>query len=153
MFMKLVHRIVFSLFAFLVLSQGLVQADTLSGRVLDPQENVVPDAKIKLFDRNSGQQRNTVSNSDGNFRFESIPSGTYLLEVHGADSVLVSSQEVSIKGDSNVDAKLSIAGVQTDVVVTASTTPLAMTEIAKALDIVDSEQLEVRNVFQITEAL
>src|SRR5262249_17453672 len=41
----------------------------------------------------------------------------------------------------------------TDVVVTASTTPLAMTEVAKALDIVDSEQLELRNVFQIMEAL
>lgn len=150
---KVVRKVVFAMIAFLALSQVAVRADTLSGRVLDPQENVVPDAKIKLFDRNSSQQRNTVSNSDGNFRFERIPAGTYLLEVHGADSALVSSQEVSVKGDSTVDAKLSIAGVQTDVVVTASTTPLAMTEVAKALDIVDSEQLEVRNVFQITEAL
>jgi iron complex outermembrane receptor protein len=132
---------------------GIVLADSLSGRVLDPQGNVVADAKLKLFDRNSAQQRNTVSSSEGGFRFEGIPAGTYLLEAHGAGSVLVASQEVSVNGESNADVNLTVAGVQTEVVVTAAMTPLAMTEVAKALDIVDSEQLELRNVFQITEAL
>ena len=56
-------------------------------------------------------------------------------------------------GDQRLDVNLSVAAVQTDVTVTASTTPLAMTEVAKALDIVDSEQIELRDVFQITEAL
>ena len=69
------------------------------------------------------------------------------------DSALTSSQEVSVQGEQKLDVTLNIAGVQTQVAVTASTTPLAITEVAKALDIVDSEQLNVRNVFQITEAI
>src|SRR5262245_26276046 len=75
---------------FVLMSPTFVFGDSLRGRVLDPSRNIVPDAKIKLFDRTSAQQRNTVSDSDGSFRFEGIPAGTYLLETHGADSVLVS---------------------------------------------------------------
>jgi vitamin B12 transporter len=153
MSVNLIQKCLVTLAVLVLIPPGFIMADALTGRVLDPQGNVVPDAKIKLFDRNGAAQRNTVSNSEGGFRFEGIPAGTYLLEAHGTDSVLVSSQEVSVSGDAKVDVNLSIAAVQTDVVVTASTTPLAITEVAKALDIVDSEQLELRNVFQITEAI
>jgi len=146
-------RFVLTFLAVLLMSQGWVHADTLTGRILDPQGKAVPDARIKLFDRNNGQQRNTASNSDGIYTFDGIPAGNYLLEARAADTALISSQVLSVQGEQKVDVTLMVAGVQTDVVVTASTTPLVMTELAKAVDIVDAEALDLRKVFQITEAI
>jgi iron complex outermembrane receptor protein len=141
------------LLSIFTLMPGFVLADSLSGRILDPQGNAVADARIRLFDRTSSQQRNISSSSEGDFNFDGIPVGTYLLEANAAGSVLVGSQEVRVDGDTKVEVKLAIAGLQTEIVVTASMTPLVMTEVAKAVDIIDSEQLVLRNVFQITEAL
>ena len=41
----------------LLLSEQVVFADSLSGRILDPQNNVVADVQLRLFDRTSGQLR------------------------------------------------------------------------------------------------
>src|SRR5262249_11177149 len=130
-----------------------LRADSLSGRVLDPQGNVCADANLKLFDRVTGEQRNALSDKYGNYKFDGIPTGRYLIEAHCAGSALVSSQEIFVEGDQKTDLTLSISGVQTQVVVTAAMTPLNAMEVAKTLDIVDAEQFAVRDVFQISEVI
>jgi vitamin B12 transporter len=145
--------LIVTLAVLLIAAQSFVLADTLSGRVLDPQGNAVPAANIKLFDRGNGGQRNTVSAADGTFSFQGIPAGNYLVEANASDSALIASQQISVSGEQRLDVTLSIAASQTEVVVTASAVPLSITEVAKAVDIVDSVQLNLRNVFQITEAI
>ena len=68
----------------LLLSEQAVFADSLSGRILDPQNNVVADVQLRLFDRTSEQLRETTSGSSGGYAFRDIPPGEYLLEARGS---------------------------------------------------------------------
>jgi vitamin B12 transporter len=137
----------------LVMAAATVHADSLTGRVIDPQGLAVANAAIVLFDRNSGEQRNTMSARDGSYAFDEIPAGKYLLEADASGSALVVSQEVSVLGAQTLNVTLKVAGARSGVVVTASGTSQALTEVAKAVDIVDAEQMNRRDVFQITEAI
>src|SRR5437867_217282 len=147
------RRIPIFFIAVVLLPLNLVRADNLSGRIVDPQGNVVPDATINLFDRNSGEQRTTVSSKQGGFNFPGLPQGNYLLEAEASNAALIASEDIAVHGDQNRDVSLKVAGVRAEIVVTASGTPLQTTEVAKAIDIVDSRQLDLRDTFEIAEAV
>jgi iron complex outermembrane receptor protein len=139
----------------LVLMMSIVSAgaDTLSGRVQDSQGLAVAHANVRLLDRVGGGQRNTVSGADGAYTFAELPPGTYVIEADAADSALIGSQVVIISGQATLNLTLRVAAAKTEVSVTASTTPQSITEISKALDVVDSAQMNLRGVFQISEAI
>jgi iron complex outermembrane receptor protein len=137
----------------MLMSSGTAFADSLTGKVVDPQGLAVANATIVLFDRNSGEQRNTMSGEDGVYGFGDIPAGAYLLEADASGSALVVSQEVVVKGAQRLDVTLRVAGARSGVVVTASGTSQSITEVAKAVDMVDAEQMNLRDAFQITEAI
>ena len=128
-------------------------ADSLAGRVLDPQDRVVPQAQVRLFDRTSGQVRETVSAPDGSYRFGDIPPGDYLLEGQAAAGSLSGAAAVRVDGGSRRDLALGVSGVTAEVVVTASSTPLLAREVAKALDVIDAQELALRNELSVAEAL
>ena len=134
-------------------SSTSARADSLAGKVVDAQGLAVPNARIVLFDRNTGDQRNTISAQDGTYRFADIPAGAYLIEADAAGSALIVSQDISVRGEQTLDLTLKVAGTRTGVVVTASSTPQTIIEVAKAVDVVTAEQMELRDVFQISEAL
>ena len=135
------------------LSVGLLEAQSLSGRVLDPDDAVVVDARLRLFDRNSSELRKTRSESDGTYAFRRLPEGDYILEGESAAAALAGSQEITIRGSEVQDLRLMVSGSNVEVVVTASSTPLTLHEVAKALDVVDSEQIGLRNEFSLSEAI
>jgi len=128
-------------------------ADSLAGRVVDPDGLAVPNARIRLFERTSGETRKALSRADGTYRIPSLPAGEYLIEAGTADAALSVQREIEIAGDRTLDLELVGSGAEVEVVVTASSTPLALHEVAKALDVVDSEQIALRNEFAVTEAL
>jgi len=136
-----------------LIGPALLCADTLAGRILDAQGLAVANARVRLLDRNSGEQRNTVSGPEGSYSFEDIPAGTYVIEADAANSALIGSQQVAVRGDQALDLRLKIAASQSEVLVTASGTPQTITEVAKAIDIVNAEQMNLRDVFQISEAI
>ena len=128
-------------------------ADSLGGRVLDPQGALVADARLRLFDRGSGELRRAHSGPDGSYFFPNISEGDYLFAGEAADAALSGSREVSISGDTTQDLTLAVSGAKVEVVVTASGTPLISQEVAKALDVVDAEQLALRDEFALSEAI
>ena len=132
---------------------GLVWADSLTGTVLDPDGRVVPDANLRLFSRNTGDFHQAVSGPDGTYSFESIPSGQYLLEADASLATLGASENVSIDGDGTLDITLAIAASSVEVLVTASSTPLSLQEIAKSVDVVDSEEIVLRGEFSLAETI
>ena len=136
-----------------VLSVGLLDAQSLSGRVLDPDGAVVVDARLRLFDRNSGELRKTRSESDGTYAFRRLPEGDYIFEGESEAAALAGSQEIAIRGSQVQDLHLMVSGSNVEVVVTASSTPLTLQEVAKALDVVDAEQIALRNEFSLSEAI
>jgi len=146
-------RNIFFILVTILMSQNLVWADDLTGRVLDPQGSVVPAAQVRLFDRKTGQLRTTVSNSEGGFSFRGIPRGDYLLEADASSSALTASRQVSLRGDQSADLELKISGTNVEVLVTAVGTPQSIEETAKAIDVVDADQIAQRDELSITEAI
>ena len=128
-------------------------ADSLKGRIFDPQDRVVPSAQIRLFDRASGQVRETASSPSGSYLFDDIPPGDYVLEAQGSAGALSGATVVRVDGSSRSDLALAVAGVTTEVVVTASSTPLTLQETAKALDVIDAEEIVLRNEMSVAEAV
>ena len=128
-------------------------ADSLAGRILDPQQRVVPNAEIRLFDRASGQVREAVSRPDGSYAFDDIPGGDYVLEAQGSSGALSGAMVIRVDGRSSSDLALGVSGVTAEVVVTASSTPLTVQETAKAVDVIDSEEIALRNEMSVAEAV
>ncbi len=132
---------------------AVLSADTLTGSIVDAQGLALVNANVRLLDRFSGEQRNTVSGPDGRYSFPGIPAGVYVIEADAANSALAISQEVTLRGNQTLKLTLKIAATQSEVQVTASSTPQAITEVAKAVDVVSGEEINLRGVFQITEAI
>ena len=128
-------------------------ADSLSGRILDPQDRAVPNAQIRLFDRASGQVRETVSAPDGSYAFEDIPAGDYVLEAQASGGALSGATVLRVDGGSSSDLALGVSGVSAEVVVTASSTPQTVQEVAKAVDVIDAEEIALRNEMSVAEAV
>ena len=133
--------------------QGLLRAASLKGVVLDPHGGAVANARLRLFAKTSGELRKTLSDSDGSFAFVDIPEGEYLFEGDASEAALVGSLSIDVASDENVDLPLAVSAVNVEVVVTASSTPLTTRETGKALDVVDSDQINLRNEFALSEAL
>lgn len=132
---------------------GALLAGSLKGRVLDPQGAAVAQARLRLFDRNSGELRETRSRDDGTYSFVSVPNGAYLLAGDAANMALAGAREATVSGAQTQDLTLAVSGTRTVVVVTASGTPLAEREVGKSLDVVESGEIALRNEFALSEAI
>ena len=131
----------------------LLIADSLRGRVLDSDGRAVIDARLRLFARSSGESRETRSDGSGEYDFRNLPPGDYLIAGEAAGTALVGVQDLKIRGDAEHDLVLNLSETKDTVVVTASSTPLVLQELAKALDVVDSEQIALRDEFSLGEAI
>ena len=138
---------------FFVSLPGIVFAENLSGRVLDPQENAVANATVQLFDRNTGEQRTTRSSKDGRYQFQGIPSGSYRIQAQASGGALKGSDEVSVQGDAVRDVSLKLGAVRDEIVVTASGAPLDATEVGKVVDVINANELDLRDTLEIGEAV
>lgn len=127
-------------------------ADTLSGKITDPQGAVVANADVTLFDKSSGNVRQTKSSEAGEYRFDVGP-GTYLLEIQASGSALGASEDVSVAGNTTKDFTLTLARATSRVFVTATSTPLSEQEVTKVVDVVDAQQIMERDEYAIGEVL
>ena len=137
----------------LLLGEHAALADSLSGRILDPQSRVVADVRLRLFDRTSGHLREATSGANGGYVFQDIPAGDYLLEARGLEGSLSGSSDVTVDGDSVLVLTLSLSALSVDVLVTASSTPRSVEDVAKATDVIDSEEIALRNEMSVAEAV
>ena len=129
------------------------QADSLSGTVLDPDGRAVPNARLHLYHRKTGEIRATTASLAGAFMFPGIPGGEYLLEANDARALLRSSSQITVSGDQNHDMRLSLTGTSASVLVTASAVPLSIREAGKAVDVISADDLALRNELSLSEAV
>jgi vitamin B12 transporter len=139
--------------AALLVPQSVTFADSLKGVISDPQGRAVPDAQVRLFDRNTGEFRGTTSSSEGGYAFDGIPSGDYLLEADASSAALTASRNLTVNGEQSVDLNLRISPANTEVLVLASGTPLTLQEVSKAVDVIDAEEIELRDEIYITDTI
>ena len=144
---------IYPLFMIAAIASANAYADDLRGKVLDPDGRIVQAARVRLFDRISGTWRTTVSDNEGSYAFRNIPGGDYLLEADAANAALNAAVKVAINGNTSQDLTLSVSATSNEVRVTASNIPMTIQESAKANDIVDAQELELRSEFTFGEAL
>jgi len=95
---------------------------TLTGVVSDPSGAVVPQAKVKLINEQSGDVRETVTNTDGYYTFASVAVGnyTYKLSVEAKGFVTYEAPGVSLLGGEkrNINVTLKVGNTSQTVEVT-----------------------------------
>ncbi len=90
----------------LLTSIGL-SAATVSGSLTDITGGAIPDAKVVLYDPDTGAKQEAISGADGKFVIENALAGEAILRVEkpGFSSVF---REFDLKADSNVDRALTM---------------------------------------------
>lgn len=142
---------VLSLLTLLAASLNAQEVAVLSGTVRDRQGNAVPEAKLKLYRQEAGALLRTVTNVEGNYRFDRLPAGAFILEVE-KENFRGSTTAVRIeKADTQADIVLDVAGVSQSVVVTAAGAPQQFHEISKAVSSITREEIQNRNEYSLSE--
>jgi hypothetical protein len=57
------------------------QLATVSGTITDPSGAVVPGVSVTIFSGGTGLKRSTPTDTDGEYRFAGLPTGTYSLRM------------------------------------------------------------------------
>ena len=130
----------------LTLSDGVSAQNATSGEltgfVIDPSGEVVPDAKVELRDNAKGISQTTNSNPDGEYVFSFVPPGNYTLTVtHSGFRETMQTLHVSLGPPITLNVRLVIAGASTTVTVTGEM-PLIHAENGDASSTVSRLQVE-----------
>jgi vitamin B12 transporter len=142
--------LIFILTAPLVSAQSSLQLD---GRVTDPDKAGIAGAVVGLIARDNRSRSAVTTKDGGDFRFERIAAGDYLIEVR-AMGFARTVKAISIKQvNERLDIILDVASLNDGVVVTASGTAQSVDEVSKAITVVDAQQLELRDEYSVLEAL
>jgi len=132
---------------------ALAQSASLAGRVVDQSGSGIAGAAVSLYERDGRNRVTTVTNADGAYRFERASAGERLVEV-SAQGFARATKVVWIRGGGEtIDFCLSVAGVNEEVIVTASGTAQSVDEVSKAVTVITGEEIEKRNEYLLAEAL
>lgn len=132
------------------------QGATLSGRVTDPRGAAVSGASVTLHARARTQVRlSTATDAAGAYSFERLAPGEYLVGVEAAGFAPGAAQAVALSRDARatLDVRLEVAGVSTEVVVTAADAPQTVDEVSKAVTTVSAREIDERDEPTLAEAL
>jgi hypothetical protein len=89
-----------------------VQVDrngTVSGILTDQAGAFVPNLRVTLTEIDSHDTWTTTSDTDGNYRFEQLPSGSYALKVDGTDGFDARSVSFSLKNGDSIYQPLELS--------------------------------------------
>src|SRR5688572_9215658 len=106
-------------------AQETISYGTISGRVVDPQGAVVPGANVTARQVETNLVREAVTDEQGRFRFPYLRVGRYAI-VAGLAGFTDASHNVTVTVGSvfELPVKLSVAGIDTSVTVSADATVL-----------------------------
>ncbi|MDQ2922371.1 MAG: TonB-dependent receptor [Acidobacteriota bacterium] len=102
-------------------AQSQATTGNIEGRVLDPREAAVPGATVTATNQQTGLEKTTNSDSDGNYRLILLPPGSYTIRVTGQGFGQTELRDVTVTvgGNTPLELKLSIGGASESVTVTS----------------------------------
>lgn len=137
----------------LLISAGLARAGTLSGKVLDPTGNPVPQAQVTLLKSLTvvGQQQ---TDSQGIFRFKDLAEGKYQLTA-SAPGLASPQAEAEVRGQQGqtLDLHLRLSAVQQQVVVSAALGDALASEVGASVSVVSGQELKDRDALSVLDVL
>src|SRR4051812_41803118 len=140
-------RRAFSFVTFAVLLSSFLPAQefrgSISGKVIDQQQGVVPNAKIHATETETGAKFSTVSNADGSYVLPFLPPGPYAVsaEAAGFKRYVNSNVRVTTNERERVDITLEIGAVDQSVTVSAESSMLE-TATASTGQVINTRQIE-----------
>lgn len=142
-------RLLVLLFALAVAIPALAQfTGSVQGTVTDPSGQLVPSASVTLRNTETNVTYKTSSNSAGQYRFLSLPPGTYSLTVEapGFHSAEVSTR-VSTEETAGINVSLKVGSTSETVTVTAQAAELNPEETRSqyTLDVREIADLPIQN--------
>lgn len=99
-----------SVIVLVTISAGTLVAASLHGLISAPNADAVPGARVRLFDRNSGQLHTAESGDDGRYSFLGVPDGDYLLEGESDDEALAGYRQIAVRGQTERGLQLFVSG-------------------------------------------
>ena len=102
----------------------------IEGVVADENGAIIPHLKVLLYQDGKKEVVETVTNSDGEFSFNSIPAGVYTIEVVGAsgfNSLIVEKFKVPASEKSKLSLVLEVRGDVMGIILTAEPNSIDMT--------------------------
>jgi outer membrane cobalamin receptor len=128
-------------------------ADTVSGRVVDPDNRAVADATVLIV---SGTRvvASTKTMGDGTFGPMTVPAGEYDVLV-SAPGLKSAPQTITVKADSTLklDLKLALSAVSESVVVSAAQVDTPLSRTTDSVTVIDRATLDRRQTESVFDAL
>src|SRR5437868_2225770 len=93
---------------------------SISGKVIDQQQSVIPGAKIMATETETGAKFTTVANSDGSYVLPFLPPGPYAItaEAPGFKKYVNRNIRVTTNERDQIDIQLEVGSVDQSVTVT-----------------------------------
>ncbi|HYC60741.1 MAG TPA: TonB-dependent receptor [Thermoanaerobaculia bacterium] len=136
------------LIALVAIPSNAQTAGSLTGTVTSSSGEPVANAEVLLVDL----RRTTTTDAAGVYRFDNVPAGSHLVQVASTregDWV----RRVDVNGPTTLDVEIDLAVHREEIVVSASPDARAASEVAQAVDVVSSEELQVRQQPTLGETL
>lgn len=150
---KLCRTFFFCGIASTVLAFAQTQDTHFSGKVTDPSGAAIARALVRLDNRDTGESFRVATDGEGSFDL-AVPRGAYLLRAEAPGlSLPESPQLLTLDSTQAKSLQLAIPALSSAVVVTATGTPQSLDETAKAVSVVDRDQLQRRSVESTVDAL
>lgn len=151
------YRFFFSNLFFAALAVAMCAApafaDTVGGRVVDPDNRAVAGATVLIV---SGTRvvASIKTTSDGKFGPVTVPAGEYDLLV-SAPGLKAEPKTIAVKADSSIDldVKLTLSAVSESVVVSAAQVDTPLSRTTDSVTVIDRETLQRRQTESVFDAL
>ncbi len=142
---------ILTLAALLLTSPAFAQLDTatLSGHVTDATGAVVPNAQVKVVERETNFESLTTTNAEGLFRVPSLRPGPYRLIViaQGFKQYIREGLDLQVGDNVSIDARLEVGGVGDTVQVTGEA-PQLQTETSSEGAVLEGAYLQGLPLYQ-----
>ncbi len=124
------------------LAQAQITAG-VTGTIHDASGAVIPSAKIVVFNKDRGINRESVSNSSGDYLVQGLGEGTYSVKItaKGFESFLAENQVMRVGQNIRVDATLSVGSSTTQVTVQGSSAGTVETQSSELSTTITSKQI------------
>src|SRR5262245_61922229 len=102
---------------------------------MDSQHGAIPEARVVAYPPGTYSPLTGYTDATGTYRLQLPPGGATLIEIN-RDGFRKLSRVVTPKNEAREEFVLDVAGVDANVVVTASDAPETVDQIAKALTVI-----------------
>jgi iron complex outermembrane receptor protein/vitamin B12 transporter len=143
-----------ALWLMVIVPAGAQDTAIVRGTIVDPLGAEVSGAAVKLLDRNR-IVKETTSDAQGAFSFESLAEGRYRLEASFAGFQTRVTDPMFVSGGArlSVEVALPIGPLEQSVSVTAAATDVLPSQIGAPVTVIDSRTLDLLGKPDVSEAL